>query len=265
MFGTQFYNETTRRYVAMFGTIFNDIKIDRVSTDGNTNQTIKVPINYGPTEKFIARLEQDPNLTAPAITLPRISFEITNMSYSPERKLAPFTRYTTHNAGLSTSKTAFSAMPYDIDFQLSIMTKYSEDGTKILEQIIPFFTPDFTPSVRLIDDMDITLDIPIVLTSITSEDIYEDDFTTRRSLIWTLNFIVKGFYFGPSVDKKIIKFAKIGLYDDLNASNTAVEISVQPGLTANGTPTTDINQTVPYADIDFSDDWGYIVTIEDKV
>lgn len=249
----------------MFGTIFNDIKISRVSTDGSVTQTMKVPVNYGPSEKFIARLEQDPNLTAPAITLPRISFEITNMTYSPERKLAPFTRYTTYNDGLSTSKTTFSAMPYDIDFQLSIMTKYAEDGTKILEQILPFFTPDFTPSVRLVDDIDITLDIPIVLTSVTSEDIYEDDFTTRRSLIWTLNFIVKGFYFGPNVDKKIIKFAKIGLYDDLNAANTAVEISVQPGLTANGTPTTDINQTVPYADIDFGDDWDYIVTIEDKV
>lgn len=262
IFGHTFYNETTRRYVAMFGTIFNDIHITRDDNTGTTVQSMKVPVNYGPIEKFLARLQQDPSLTAPAVTLPRISFEITNMSYNPERKLAPFTSYRTLDNG-TTAKTVFAAMPYDIEFQLNIMTKYAEDGTKILEQILPFFTPDFTPSVRLIDDMDITLDIPIVLTSVSHEDIYDGVFESRRVLTWTLSFTVKGFYFGPQTQKKVIKFAKIALYDDLDATQSAVEISIQPGLTANGTPTTDINQTIPYDQINFDDDWGYIVTIED--
>lgn len=262
MFGNYFYNETTRRYVAMFGTIFNDIRITRKDNDGVTVQTMKVPINYGPIEKFMARLEQDPSLTAPAITLPRMSFEMNSMTYNPERKLAPFTRYNLQNSTGSSAKSVFSAMPYDIEFELNIMTKYSEDGTKIIEQILPFFTPDFTPSVRLVDDLDIVLDIPIVLTGVSHEDVYEGSFEERRALTWTLTFTVKGYYFGPQLDKKIIKFAKIGLYDDLQSANTVSEVSVQPGLTANNLPTTDINQTIPYADINFGDDWDYIVTIE---
>ena len=264
MFGHEFYNETTRRYVAMFGTIFNDIHITRKDNSDTTIQSMKVPINYGPIEKFMARLEQDPNLTAPAITLPRMSFEINNMSYNPERKLSPFTRYTLHDTTGSTAKTAFTAMPYDIEFELNIMTKYAEDGTKIMEQILPFFTPDFTPSVKLMDELDVTLDIPIVLNSVTHEDVYEGDYEERRALTWTLNFTIKGYYFGPQMDKKVIKFAKIAMYDDVTSANTTSEITVQPGLTANNEPTTDINETIPYVDIDFDDDWDYIVTIENS-
>lgn len=262
MFGHQFYNETTRRYVAMFGTIFNDIKITRDDNTDTTVQTLKVPVNYGPREKFISRLEQDPNLTAPAITLPRISFEITGMQYNPSRKLAPYTTYDLAQPN-SSAKSVFTAMPYDISFQLTIMTKYAEDGTKIVEQILPFFTPDFTPSVKLVDDLDIILDIPIVLNGVQHEDIYEGSFEERRVLTWTLDFTVKGYYFGPVQDRKVIKFAKVGIYSAFDATDPSAEITYQPGLTANGTPTTDINQTVPYADINESDDWGYIVTIED--
>ena len=262
MFGHTFYHETTRRYVAMFGTLFNDIHISRNDNTGAEIQTMKVPINYGPIEKFMARLEQDPSLTAPAMTLPRMSFEINNMTYNPERKLAPFTRYNLNNTTGSSAKSVFTAMPYDIEFELNIMTKYSEDGTKIVEQILPFFTPDFTPSVRLVDDLDIVLDIPIVLTGVSHEDVYDGSFESRRALTWTLNFTVKGYYFGPQVDKKVIKFVKVEMFDDLTSANNHSQITIQPGLTANGTPTTDINQTIPYADINFSDTWDYIVTIE---
>lgn len=262
MFGQKFYNETTRRYVAMFGTLFNDIKIDRKDNSGNVVQTMKVPINYGPMEKFLARLQQDPNLTAPAITLPRMSFEIVNMTYNPERKLAPQTRYSSAPTG-ATAKSTFTAMPYDITFQLNVMTKYSEDGTKILEQILPFFTPDFTPSVQLVDDLDLILDIPVVLNSVTSEDVYEQGFTERRAMTWTLDFTVKGYFFGPVVEKKVIKFIELNFYETLDAANSATTVTIQPGLTANGQPTTDADETIPYSQIDYEDDWGYIVQIED--
>lgn len=266
MFGHQFYNETTRRYVAVFGTLFNTIKITRKDLSANTIQTMTVPVNYGPMQKFLSRLEQDPDLSAPAITLPRITFEITGMTYDGERNLTPVKRISKANAANDGNfNSIFTPAPYNLSFQLNIMTKYQEDGTKILEQILPFFKPEFTPTVKLVDTLNEYFDIPIILESITTEDTYEGDYTTRRTLIWTLNFTLKGYYFGPVTQKKVIKFAEVNLYGDTTA-NTALEIvTVQPGLTANGSPTTDINQTVPYANINFDDDWAYIVQIEDYV
>lgn len=264
MFGNEFYNETTRRYVATFGTLFNDLIIARKDNDGNTIQRMKVPIAYGPKQKFLARLEQDPSLSAPAMTLPRMSFELLTMSYAPERKLTRLLHDNTPKQLTgNTYKTQFAAVPYNLDFELNIMTKYNEDGIKILEQIIPFFTPDFTPKIKLMDEFDIALDVPIVLNAISNEDVYEDDFQTRRVLIWTLSFTVKGYYFGPSTEKKIIKFAQKNLYDEMNAEDPVATITNQPGLTANGEPTTDINSTIPYTDIESDDDWGLIVTIEE--
>lgn len=264
MFGHQFYNETTRRYVATFGTLFNDIIITRKDNSGNTVQSMKVPIAYGPKQKFLARLEQDPSLSAPAMTLPRMSFELLTMTYAPDRKLTRLLHDNTpRQITGNTYKTQFAAVPYDLDFELNIMTKYNEDGIKILEQIIPFFTPDFTPKIKLMDEFDIALDVPIVLNAISNEDTYDGDFETRRALIWTLTFTVKGYYFGPSTEKKIIKFAEMNIYDKFDAEDPVVQITNRPGLTANGQPTTDINNTVPYTDIESDDDWGLIVTIEE--
>lgn len=265
MFGNRFYNQTTRRYVSMFGTLFNDIVIYRRDNDDNIQQTIKVPIAYGPMQKFLAKLEQDPNLTAPAMLLPRMSFEIVGMNYDGERKLTSSFRNSVAIPGDNGSyKTALSPTPYNLEFELAIMTKYTEDGTKILEQILPFFKPEFTPSVKLLDDLEYYLDVPVVLNSITTEDTYEGSFEERRALIWTLSFTVKGWYFGPATDKKVIKFSTVNSYGSLTANDAFETVTVRPGLTANGEPTTDINETVPYADINGEDDWDYIVTIIDN-
>jgi hypothetical protein len=264
MFGTSFYNETTRRYVAVFGTLFNDIRITRKDNSNTSIQTMTVPVNYGPMQKFLARLEQDPDLTAPQITLPRMAFEITGMSYDCERNLTPMNRYTKAiGTNDSSFNTRYTPAPYNITFQLNIMTKFQEDGTKIVDQILPYFKPDFTPTVKLLDDMDIYLDIPIVLDNVSMEDTYEGNFEQRRSLIWTLNFTLKGYYFGPAVEKKVIKFAKANFYTSLTANTQEEYVTVQPGLTANGMPTQDITQTVAYANINFDDDWDYITQIED--
>jgi hypothetical protein len=143
------------------------------------------------------------------------------------------------------------------------MTKYNEDGTKILEQILPYFQPEYTPTVKILDDMDLYLDIPIVLNGVTQEDIYEGNFEERRSLIWTLDFTMKAFYFGPTSNRKVIKFAEATVYSPLEATEAEEKITVQPGLTANGTPTDSIDNTVNYNDINIDDDWAYIVQIED--
>ena len=270
MFGNTYYNQTTRRYVAVFGTLFNDITISRQDNSGTTIQTMKVPVNYGPMQKFHSKLEQDPNLRAPAITLPRITFEITGMTYDGERTLTSLTRHRKASATDNNSyNTQFSPTPYNIEFQLNIMTKYTEDGSKILEQIIPFFKPEFTPTVKLIDDLDMYFDIPVVLNSVATEDTYEGSYEERRALIWTLNFTMKAYFFGPVVTKKVIKFTEISTYNGLTentAGNIALEnVTVQHGLTANGTPTTDINETVAYDEINNLDDWDYVVQIEDAV
>ena len=263
MFGQDFYHQTTRRYVAIFGTMFNNISIGRSNSADVETQRFKVPINYGPMQKFLSKIEQDPDLKSPAIVLPRMSFEITSISYDGSRNLTSLTRNTKSILANDRVRTQFAPAPYNIEFSLSIMTKYSEDGTKILEQILPFFKPDFVVSAKLIDDMDLVTDIPIILNSVSTEDTYEGSYDERRALIWTLNFTLKGYYYGPIVDKKIIKFVTAKAYASLEVNTPYQTITVQPGLTANGQPTTDITQTVPYTDINIEDDWAYLVQVED--
>ena len=261
---TPFYNETTRRYVAVFGTLFNDITISRKNNAGTTIQTMKVPVNYGPMQKFLAKIEQDPNLTAPAMTLPRITFEIIGMTYDGERVLTNLTRHKMPISNNDNSyNTQFTPTPYNIEFQLNIMTKFTEDGSKILEQILPYFKPEFTPTVKLVDTLDMYFDVPIVLTSITTEDTYEGSFDERRALIWTLSFTMKGYYFGPVTTKKVIKFVTAKVYNELTANTALEKVVTRPGLTSTGLPSTDINNTVNYSQINFDDDWDYIVVIED--
>ena len=231
MFGNHFYHESTRRYVAVFGTLFNDIEITRKDTSGNSLQKMKVPINYAPKEKILVRLDQDPNLNnKSAITLPRMSFEITGMSYSAERKLTSLTKQIKGSPLSDGSvKTMYTPAPYDIEFQLNVMSKYNEDGMKIIEQILPFFKPDCTVSVQMVDDMGY-VDIPIVLSSVSQEDTYDGDFQTRRALIWTLNFTMKAYFFSPMQTKKQIKFIDVDLYPSMIQGDGGEQIEVMPTL-----------------------------------
>ena len=264
MYGNRFYNATTRKYIALFGTLFNDIVITRDDNDDTEIQKIKVPIHYAPMQKILARIEGDASLDAPAMTLPRMSFEMMNMTYAPDRKLQRRMTLSQGAADDAVKSYQFAPTPYNLEFQLNIMTKYEEDGTKIVEQIIPFFKPDVTHSVQILSEFEEYFDIPIVLNGVSKEDTYESDFQTRRVLIWTLNFTLKGIYFGPTSEKKVIKFIDVNLYDTLDENSTEVEqINIQPGLTANGEPTTNIDETVDYVNINVDDNWGYIVQIKD--
>jgi hypothetical protein len=262
-FVNHFYNATTRKYVALFGTIFSKILITRNDLFSTEVQRMIVPIAYGPFQKFLSRIKQDPNLSNPsAITLPRMSFEITNMVYDGTRKIASKQKIQ-KTIGETDDQRSFvwSGAPYNIDFSLYIMTKYSEDATKIVEQIIPFFRPEWTATVKLIDDLP-HIDIPIILNGITNEDLYEGSYEERRSVLWTLNFTMKAWYFGPERKKSVIKFVDVDMWTDLNVSKDPSEgVNVFPGLTANGSPTTDPDLTIPYTDIEYDDDWGVIRVI----
>jgi len=231
-----FYNETTRKYVAVFGTIFNQIRIERAKTDGTVVQDLIVPLNYGPQQKFLARLQQDPNLDRKSgISLPRMSFEIMSMSYDAERKIGQTQKVMRTNTEVNGQRGfTYVGAPYNLEFQLSIMTKYSEDAAKILEQIIPFFQPDFTQTVKLIPDID-PLDIPIILNGVTTEEIYEGTFQERRSVLYTLSFTMKGWFFGPQRKASVIKFIDTNYYN--KTDNTFLEgVDIRPGLDSQGNP-----------------------------
>jgi len=268
MFGNRFYHSITRKYCAIFGTLFNDIVIEREFSDGST-QNIKVPISYAPMEKVLSRVNEDPDLNAPAITLPRMSFEIVGMTYDGSRKVVSNRKNTvTLTDNDNSVQSVYTPAPYNIEFELNIMTKYTEDGSKILEQIMPEFKPDWCPRVQLLENVDYYLDIPIILNGVSSQDTYEGNYEDRRALIWTLNFTLKGYYFGPLTTKKIIKFVQVNTYvnnqENVDANTYHEIVTVQPGLTANGEPTTDITQTIPYLEINENDNWGYIVTFKDS-
>ena len=175
-----FYNETTRKYVALFGTIFNQLKIQRKDNNGTAIQSMIVPLSYAPFQKVLARLNEDPDLLnsrRTAIRLPRMSFEMVSVTYDPTRKIASTQKMRKSGKAETDSSRNFlyASVPYNIDFSLYIMTKYAEDATQLMEQILPFFTPDWTVSARMVPDLD-PIDIPIVLNSVTTEDLYEGDF-----------------------------------------------------------------------------------------
>lgn len=265
MFGADFYHQSLRRYITIFGTLFNEILITREDNNSATLKSMTVPIAYGPMQKFLARLDGDPNLDHQvAMSLPRLSFEITNIVYDPERRLTSPVRNTkTSSANNAILITQYVPAPYNIDFSLTVMAKYAEDGTKIIEQILPYFKPEWTSSVKLVDTMNEYFDIPTILTSVSNDEVYEGDFSTRRAILWNLTFTMKGYFFGPVTNKKIIKFANVNMYSTMTSNTINESIKVYPGLTANGEPTTLLANSLPYADINADDDYGYIVIIED--
>jgi hypothetical protein len=253
-----FYNGTTRRYIALFGSLFNKMSITRDDQAGDQVQRMVVPISYGPFQKFLAKLEQDPALNRPqAVSLPRMAFEMNSMSYDAMRKVGSINAIPSGDG----SSSVYVPAPYNIEFNLYIMTKYAEDGTKILEQIIPFFKPEYTYSAYILDNLE-PFDIPLILNSISIEDLYEADFESRRTIMWTLSFTMKAWYFGPVRERKRIKFVDVHAYTQMEVGGGS-RITTQPGLTANNEPTTNIDETIPYQEIDIDDDWGVITIVED--
>ena len=197
MFGTYFYHQTSRKMVVAFGSLFNNIEVRRTDSSDAVTEVIKIPLSYGPKDKMLVRISQDPSLNPNvALTVPRMGFELTAMTYDGARKLNTMGRNV--KKGTTGLKKQYNPVPYNWDFSLYVFVKNAEDGTQILEQILPFFTPDFTVTMTLVSGMTVKMDIPLVLNSVTSEDSYEGDFATRRSIIWTLSFIMKGFLY-PSV------------------------------------------------------------------
>ena len=210
-----FYHEIMRRTIIAFGSIFNGINIQHTNSDDSVVSTTKVPLAYGPTQKFLARLEQVPDLNKPVqISLPRMSFELNGLNYDPARKSTTTQTFLKGVKGdKKTIAKTYLPVPYNLEFELSIFTKLNDDMLQIVEQILPYFQPAYTVSVDLVDTIGEKRDIPIVLNSITTSDDYESDFSTRRALIYTMRFTAKTYMFGPvntDVAKDVIKKASVG-------------------------------------------------------
>jgi len=215
MLGNSFYHETIRRCVVGFGTIFNDIHISRKDGSGNVIQSMKVPLAYGPKQKFLVRLREDPSITkSVAITLPRIGFEIGSLTYDPTRKLNKIQRVKKTGSSSSSVDTQYMPVPYNIDFELYTMAKNSDDALQIVEQILPYFQPDYSITIIDVVEMNNKRDIPIVLNSISYEDNYEGEFAERRAIIYTLSFTAKMYLYGPVQSAQVIKKVQVDQYSD---------------------------------------------------
>jgi len=236
MLGTQFYHESIRKVIVSFGTMFNNINLVRKDNSGNIIQSMKVPLAYGPREKFLVRLNEDADLTKQvAITLPRIGFEIQNLEYDSARKLNRVQRFKkVKGANAKQLDAQYMPVPYNLAIELYIMAKQSDDALQIVEQILPYFQPDYTLTINDNVSMDSKRDVPIVLNSISYEDNYQGDFTTRRALIYTLSFTAKFYLYGPVTSSKVIKTVQVDQYTDseVNSPKREQRLTVTPNPTS---------------------------------
>jgi hypothetical protein len=236
MLGTQFYHESIRKVIVSFGTMFNNINLVRKDNSGNISQSMKVPLAYGPREKFLVRLNEDADLTKQvAITLPRIGFEIQNLEYDSARKLNRVQRFKKVKGAQAKQLDAqYMPVPYNLSIELYVMAKQSDDALQIVEQILPYFQPDYTLTINDNVAMDSKRDVPIVLNSISYEDNYQGDFTTRRALIYTLSFTAKFYLYGPVTSSKVIKTVQVDQYTDseVNSPKREQRLTVTPNPTS---------------------------------
>jgi len=215
MFGTHFYHKLTRKYVVLFGTMFNNITLVKTNKDSGAEiERMKIPITYAPKEKYISRLRSDPDLQRQIqIRLPRLSFELTGMSYDAARKQDSVLKVAKSNSSTS-GKSSYMHVPYDLTFELNLYARNIDDGTQIIEQILPYFTPDYTVTINPVNSLGVLKDIPITLDSVQYNIEHEGNFDAIRFITWTLSFTMKVDFFGPVSNPKIIRKVIANIFND---------------------------------------------------
>jgi len=251
MFG-HYYNSAVRKLVVGFGTLFNEIDVKRYNADGSVKETIRVPLGYGSKEKFQVRLRQPSSIqdgVKVEVTTPRLGFSLTGFNYDPSRKRNTLSSRVATGAsnGDAYLRKTYAEVPYNFDFTLSIFTRHMDDGLQILEQIIPFFTPEFTVTMN-ITDLARKVDVPIVLTSVSQTDEYDGDFETTRLLTWDLTFTAKSYVYGPIKEAKVIKdiivtnflsdFTPTGELTGASGAASRIDVGVTGPSGADSTPVT---------------------------
>jgi hypothetical protein len=260
MFGNYFYHKSIQKTVTAFGTLFNNIQIRHFNDAGDPISRLKVPLAYGPTQKFLARIEQQPAGDRKiALTLPRMSFEMTSIDYDSQRKSSVIQTFSSPRTDTGKPAKVYTPTPYNIGFELNIMSKIQDDALQIIEQILPFFQPSFNVTVRLIPEINETKDIPIILNRVGFRDDYEGDFSTRRIILYTLNFTAKTYLFSeiPSDSQGLIKKVQVDYATDalLNARRE-VRYTATPKALEDYNGDNVIN-TVDDGLIPFGDDFGF--------
>ena len=239
MLNQQYYHGVIRKCAIAFGNLFNDIIIQRLNNSGSRVQSVLVPISYGPKQKWLVRLREDPNLEKDvAITLPRMGFEIQSFAYDSQRKVSSTNKLVSVSpSDPNKLLSQYAPVPYNITVTLSIFVENTDDGNQILEQILPYFRPEFTTNINMIPELNLSLDVPVILQDVSVEDAYEGDFQTRRALIYTLSFVMKTYIYGPIETRGVIKRAIINIFDGVDNTATKIEkLTLTPAQYANGTP-----------------------------
>jgi hypothetical protein len=248
MLDQRFYWGTVRKAIVAFGSMFNNITIQRTDADGNVVQLQKVPLSYSPKQKFLTKIRQQPNVDTQnvQVLLPRMGFEMVSLEYDPNRKISPIQQSRTINSSTA-ANAQYAPTPYNINVILYVYAKNQDDGLQVIEQILPYFNPDYNLTIKAVPQLNIKNDLPIILSSIGFEDDYEGDLTTRRSIIWTLSFVLKLNFYGPVSKQGIIKKTTSNIFNDKELTSQQQIITVQPDpVTANVT-----------------DSFGYIENFED--
>lgn len=258
MFGKPFYHQTLRKLIASFGSIFSNIIVIKKLGD-NEVEKIHVPLSYGPTEKFLARINSDPNLDRTySIKLPRMAFEITSVSYDNDRKLNTIKKQiSSKDSGGGSVNHQYNGVPYDINITLTIISKYIDEANQIFEQIVPWFTPGFTITVNTIPELNHKDDIPVILNSVSLDDSYSQDWSSRRQVMWNLSFLMKAMFYGPVMSRELITKAIVDTY----AARISADVDdpmVRQTIPRVFRITTDVDP----ADAKFDDTFGYIETVE---
>jgi len=232
MFGDHFYHATMRKSVAVFGTLFNNLKVIRKAADGSVLNQVRVPLAYGPKQKFLARLDQETGFDAPmAIKLPRMAFEITSLTIDTTQKLAKRNQVVElHASDVTKKKTIKHFTSYDIGMSLYIMAKNQDDGLQIVEQILPYFSPEYNVTIKPIDGWDHKQDVAVILGGVQIDDQYEGEFTERRVLIYQLDFTMKMKFYGPTSNTGIIREINIDFNEDSSGANILenMDITINP-------------------------------------
>ena len=267
MLGTYYYHEIIRKTIISFGTLFNDIHIRHQDDAGKDVSDLKVPLAYGPSQKFLARITQQADLNkAVQITMPRMSFEMTNISYDSTRKSSLVQTFKTCEDGTKAKK-VFMPVPYNIGFELNILSKLNDDSLQILEQVLPYFQPHFNLTVDLVQSIGEKRDIPIVLESVNFQDDYEGNFDTRRALIHTLQFTAKTYLFGPIADSSdgLIRKVQVDVYGSTDKTTAKREMRYTVTPTAKEDKNNDgvIDQAdhdllMPGDNFGFDEDWQFL-------
>ena len=256
MLGTYYYHEIIKKTIIGFGTLFNNIYIKHKDKNNDILDEIKVGIAYGPIQKFLAKIQQQAELNKSiSITLPRMSFEMTSIQYDSTRKSGVTQTFKASDG--QNLKKVFMPIPYNIGFELNILTKLNDDALQIVEQILPYFQPSFTITINLISSIGEKKDIPIVLDSIDFQDDYEGHFSTRRSLIYTLRFTAKTYLFGPIEDTTdgLIKKVQVDTYNSTNIQTAKREMRY--------TVIPDPIDAGPEDDFGFTESWSYLSNSRD--